>query len=151
MVGNEYVTESDTDALKVVKDTLPPSAAIESINVWQPRTPVKINTYVSSQDEGEISKVILFYRYSRDNKSWSEWKEYGNCTFSGWYTWSFSPEEGDGYYEIKLRAYDSAGNFHDSNIINFGITVFPREEMVLMVVMFITFLVVSAIISRKWD
>ena len=151
MVGNEYVTESDTDALKVVKDTLPPSAAIESINVWQSRTPVKINTYVSSQDEGEISKVILFYRYSRDNKSWSEWKEYSNCTSSGWYTWSFSPEEGDGYYEIKLRAYDSAGNFHDSNIINFGITVFPREEMVLMVVMFIIFLVVSVIISRRWD
>lgn len=151
IVGNEYVTPNDGEALKIAKDTLPPYPSIETLKLWQSKIPVEISTYISNSNGSEISKAILLYRYSPDKRDWSEWKEYNETKFSGWHTWLFSPEEGDGYYEVRLRAYDSAGNFADSDIISFGLTVFPEKEMISLVSIFVIFLMVSAFVTRKWD
>lgn len=151
LVGNEYVTQNEGDALRIAKDILPPYPSIESINLWQSRVPVEIFSFASDQNGSGISKVILLYRYSTDKETWSEWKEYNETTFSGWHTWLFDPDERDGYYEIRLRAYDFAGNFLDSRIIDFGLTIFPRNEMISLVVSFLVFIGVSAFTIRKWS
>lgn len=151
LVGNEYVTPNEGEALKIGKDIIPPYPSIEPVKLWQSKLPIEISTYVSNQQGSDISKVILMYRYSTDNKTWSDWKVYNETVFSGWHTWLFAPEEGDGYYEIKLRAYDFAGNFDESEIISFGLTVLPEKEMISLMTVFVVFLIVSALIARKWD
>ena len=148
LVGNEYVTPDDGYALKVGKDVIPPYSYLEPIKLWQYKRPVEISSYVSTGDGSDISKVILMYRYSADNRTWSEWKVYDEEVFTGSHTWFFDPEEGDGYYQVRLISYDSAGNSAESTI-SFGITILPQKEIIIMLSMFVILLISSAIVSRE--
>jgi len=150
IVGNVYQTESYADALIIGKDVTPPKPFISPIRVWQWKLPVEISCYIPGNGS-DITEVKIMYRYSSDNKTWSEWKELESEVFSGWFNLSFDPEEGDGYYEIKIEARDAAGNHGISNIVTFGVTRFPAIETIVMLSLFTMLILVSALFIRKWD
>ncbi|RLF37600.1 MAG: hypothetical protein DRN03_02005 [Thermoplasmata archaeon] len=149
-VGNEYLTPEDGEALLIAKDTRKPVAEIDKIKVWQWKTPIKLTTYVSDKESG-IRKVELFYRFSPDNKTWSEWKLYGVVEkVSGEYTWDFSAPDGDGYYEIYIRAVDFAGNEEISECEIVGITIFPFKYVATFISAFVVFAVVAFIVAKRF-
>ena len=150
IVGNVYETQNYADALIIGKDTTPPKPFISPIRVWQWKLPVEISCYIP-ENGSEVTSVIIMYRYSSDNTTWSDWKEYNSTVFSGWYNFSFNPVEGDGYYEIKVEATDAAGNHGVSKIVRFGITEFPTIEVSAMLLLFTALIAVSAILIRRWD
>lgn len=150
IVGNEYETESYVEALIVGKDITPPKPFLNPIKVWQWKLPVRISCYIPENGSG-ITSVKIFYRYSTDNETWSDWKEYNATLFSGWHNWSFDPVEGDGYYEIKVEAVDAAGNHAVSDIIRFGLTRFPGIETSILIFLFTILILLSAIFIKKWD
>ncbi len=150
IVGNVYETQDYADALIIGKDTIPPKPFISPIRVWQWKLPVEISCYIP-KNGSDITKVKIMYRYSPDNETWSEWKELDSTVFSGWSNFSFDPEEGDGYYEIKIEAWDAAGNHGISNIVMFGITRFPTIETAAMLSLFTILILISALFIRRWD
>jgi len=91
IVGNVYQTESYADALIIGKDVTPPKPFISPIRVWQWKLPVEISCYIPGNGS-DITEVKIMYRYSSDNKTWSEWKELESEVFSGWFNLSFDPE-----------------------------------------------------------
>ncbi len=56
-----------------------------------------INSSVNTQSE--IDMVSLWHRFSDYNKSWSEWKKFGDDMNWPW-SWNFNFPEGEGYYEL---------------------------------------------------
>jgi len=56
-----------------------------------------------------VSDVSLWYRFSLDNESWSEWIFQGKDTASPW-DFDFHPLNGSGHYEFLSVANDTVGN-----------------------------------------
>ncbi|UCE36888.1 MAG: carboxypeptidase regulatory-like domain-containing protein [Thermoplasmata archaeon] len=90
-------------------DITPPSSNVDLIDTyWQITSPLTINVTASDTVSG-IEHIVLWYRYSIDNSSWSSWTNYGVDT-SEPYGWNFNFPDGEGYYEFFSIANDSAQN-----------------------------------------
>ncbi|MGC9308029.1 MAG: DUF7507 domain-containing protein [Thermoplasmatota archaeon] len=90
----------------VIVDCLPPASMV------QPLPPVVENESVTvsatASDDAAVANVTLWYRYSEDNESWTDWTVYGTKTKP--YTWEFTPPEGDGFYQFYSVAADYVGH-----------------------------------------
>ncbi len=82
-------------------DTVPPESSVDPIVPYERDEVPIVLSYVASDDRSEVSEVILYYRYSADNETWTDWTE-GE--------WSFNAPNGNGYYEFYSIAVDVAGN-----------------------------------------
>ncbi|MDI6642475.1 MAG: hypothetical protein QMD95_00225 [Candidatus Hodarchaeaceae archaeon] len=92
-------------------DTTPPESYLDQITpYWQndETLPLEVTAKASDILSG-VGNVELFYRYSPDNSSWSEWRSLGIDDNEPW-TWKFDSPAGDGYYEFTSVATDRAGN-----------------------------------------
>jgi len=91
-----------------VQDTTPPSSNVNSISYWN-NDATLLN--ITASDNYAIANISLYYRFSVDNSSWSNWTFYGkddNGT-DGW-NFLFTFPDGEGYYEFYSIANDTAGN-----------------------------------------
>jgi len=85
-------------------DTTPPVSSVNPIEpYWQLKSPWTVSVAVS-EDLSGISKVELYYRYSVDNSTWSNWICYGSKSSPPW-SWEFTTET-QGYYEFCSIATD---------------------------------------------
>jgi hypothetical protein len=89
---------------KVPDSDLPPiygSSQISDISPYQQQSPLKIIGNVESSSG--IIYLDLYYRFSFDNNSWSEWNLYSTDTSGsdddGW-SWLFDSPNGPGYYQF---------------------------------------------------
>jgi len=90
-------------------DATPPSSSVNPISpYWQYMCTMTI-TATSTDSLSGTSKLQLYYRYSSDNSTWSEWRLYGTDTSPPW-EWTFDFPDGGGYYEFYSIATDNAGN-----------------------------------------
>jgi hypothetical protein len=98
----------------VVQDTTPPSSSIKDISYWN-NAAVLLN--VTASDNYALANVSLWYRYSSDNASWSNWTLYGtDCNSSDGWLFSFNFPDGEGYYEFYSVATDVAGNTESKTV-----------------------------------
>ncbi|HDO19143.1 MAG TPA: hypothetical protein ENG74_00280 [Thermoplasmatales archaeon] len=148
LVGNEYITPNDGEALMVKKDTKEPIATIDRFHTWQWSIPLEISTYVRD-DESGITNATLYYMYSEDNATWSDWMYYGSLSKSGEYVWKFYAPYGDGYYRFRLTVVDNAGNRVDSDEITVGLSVFPTTEVVSLFITMMTAVISIVAVVRK--
>jgi len=99
-VGNEEKKDLAPEVEAGI-DTVPPTSYVNSISPYeQTETPIALS-YNASDDRSGIKEVKLYYRYSPDNETWTEWTEG---------SWSFDAPNGTGYYEFYSIAIDNAGN-----------------------------------------
>ena len=90
-------------------DTTPPSSSVNPISpYWQYMYTMTI-TATSTDSLSGTSKLQLYYRYSSDNSTWSDWTLYGTDTSPPW-EWTFDFPDGEGYYEFYSIATDNAEN-----------------------------------------
>ena len=95
-------------------DDTPSETMVDAITPYH-QVVIPFGISVSGNDYGcmdgcGIMTVILYYRYSPDNSTWGEWQLYdGNDTISP-YQWSFTPPDGNGYYEFYSMSVDYLGN-----------------------------------------
>jgi hypothetical protein len=86
----------------------PPASRVKPVSpVWWSSLPVQVEAEATDND-GTVVAVRLYYRYSLDNSSWSAWKLYGEDNQAPW-SWSFSPVENEGYYELYSIGVDNDG------------------------------------------
>jgi len=116
LAGNVEASPTEADARCGV-DTLPPVSSVNPIRpYWRNDPPIRISAEASdpTPPNGAIpsglKQVSLWYRFSEDNVSWTEWKEYGKDNQPPW-EWSFSGP--DAYYQFYSIASDVAGNVEE--------------------------------------
>jgi len=69
---------------------------------------VNIRVHAEGNDDASgIAYFLLYYQYSVDNSTWSEWQLYGNNVTP---EWDFNVPEGVGYYRFASVAIDNLGN-----------------------------------------
>jgi len=95
--------------LILAQDNEPPTSSVDAVSpYWQATSPLNI-TATANDIGGTVASVELFYRYSANNMTWGNWNSVGIDMASPW-EWSFDFPDGDGYYEFKTNATDSANN-----------------------------------------
>jgi len=99
-VGNKEDKTYAEEASAVI-DTVPPESSVDPIVPYEryEGTPIDLS-YTASDDRSGVAEVRLYYRYSADNVTWTDWNEGG---------WSFVISN-SGYYEFYSVAVDNAGN-----------------------------------------
>lgn len=91
-----------------VQDTTLPTSSINSIPYWNNNV---IIISVDANDNYAVANVSLFYRYSTDNATWSNWTFFAKDEngLDGW-NFYFNFPDGEGYYEFYSIANDTVGN-----------------------------------------
>ena len=98
-------------------DTTSPTSWIQSKNpdkYWYTSDDLPILIHIEA-DDGELNgyprlNTSLWYKYSPDNETWTDWIFYGYGEYiSSWFI-SFDPPQGDGFYQLMTIARDPAGN-----------------------------------------
>ncbi|UCF50668.1 MAG: PQQ-binding-like beta-propeller repeat protein [Thermoplasmatales archaeon] len=149
--GNIYQTPTDTEALALIKDMIPPGSQIEldlsDLEGGGWKDEYTITAYVPYDED--IDYVTLEYRYSPDDDKWSDWKQSGGRQNKSVYSWKFSAEEGSGYYEFRVKVWDNAGNYVESLTGKVSLTVSQTGLIILFIALFIIFIILSRFLSRK--
>ncbi|HID25940.1 MAG TPA: PKD domain-containing protein, partial [Thermoplasmata archaeon] len=102
-VGNVEDASSGYDAMAGF-DTIPPESYVEPITPYiQESTPIMLSVNASDALSG-VKNVFIYYRYSPDNITWSDWALTNE---------NFMAPEGDGYYQFHTVAEDVAGNIEN--------------------------------------
>jgi len=152
-LGNTLLITSDNQAITIRKDTSVPIGAIEIPTLetemsWSSN--FTVSGLVNDQDGSGIKEVSLYYRFSEDNSSWSNWTAYGDTLDSSPFEWDYTAAEGDGYYEFKINVTDIAGNEVESEVFPVVVTSFPTTLILVMISLVIVLSLISAIIFIKW-
>jgi len=114
VAGNMETTVEFPDTICGVDTGMPTSRITPVSPYWQTNTEFTITANASNGMSG-IAEVELFYRYSIDNVSWSNWASYGIDNDSP-YEWLFNTSKiyGDGYYQFYSIAKDVSGNIESA-------------------------------------
>jgi len=110
--------DNDSEA-SFTYDTTAPTSWIHSKNpdkYWYTSGDLPIWIHIEA-DDGELNEstyyylnTSLWYKYSPDNKTWTDWIFYGYGEYiTSWFI-SFDPPQGDGFYQLMTIARDPAGN-----------------------------------------
>lgn len=148
MLNNTVETPSNK-ALKIIKNLK--NISIYDPNIsdfkkwsWNNEYKIKIDL-----NDTQIEMMQLWYNYSNNETPGVNFVQYGkNLTNES--SWTFIPDHGTGYYSFKIKIIDSQGTEHLSNVKTAYITVFPLMELMIFVILFVTLLIVSILIIRKF-
>jgi hypothetical protein len=90
-------------------DATPPSSSVLLDGAYW-RTTNFFDTVASANDAlSGVWNVTFFLRFSEDNSTWGDWTPLSTDSAPP-FTASILVLDGDGYYELKSKAYDLAGN-----------------------------------------
>lgn len=150
VLGNIYETPSTTDTLKLVKN-------IQETNIYDPDL-TDLDSFKWSNEYtirvtfnlSQISVVQLWYSYSTNETVDTSFIQYGGNLTNGSSSWTFKPDEGTGYYSFYIKAIDTQGTEHISNVKTVYVSVFPVIELAIFAVLLIVLFIISLLIFRKY-
>lgn len=150
--GNQYLTPSDGEALRLIKDVMPTTIVDIDLGLsdfeeggWDDEFTITAEV----PDHVEVKYISLRYSYSSDNSKWSDWKDYGDDLTDEPFEWDFKAEEGSGYYKFKTIITDAEGGIVESLAKTVNITIFPTTLVLLLVIIIIILLGISVFVIRK--
>ncbi len=148
-LGNTYTTPSQSQALELVKDLSTDSTFVpdlSSFDTWQWNNEYLIKVNINQTN---VSLMQLWYQYSKDNDSWSNWTQFGENITDAPYEWVFTPPNDSGYYRFKTTVVTPQGitDYINEDIIY--ITTFPIIELVIMSVLIIILFIISALVFMR--
>ena len=116
-------TSGNTESAPTSADTIcgyditNPSSSIMQIAYWQNNT---TNITIQPTDNLAVKQATLYYRYSSDNSTWSNWTIVNTTTSSPWNI-SFTFPNGMKYYQFRALAQDMAGNLETKTTIDLSL------------------------------
>jgi len=150
-LGNTRIITKE-DGYIIVRDEDEPKIDLDIPNLetdWSFEDTFMISAFATDGDGSGIKSVELFYRYSEDGDFNGTWISYGVLT-SAPFEWEFESDEGNGYYEFKIVAEDTAGNVAESEVFSTGINLFPVFSVVAMVILIIALILITLVVIIKW-
>jgi hypothetical protein len=155
-LNNQYVSTL-SDAMRIKKDLSTPiiedyNPDLSDFDNWRFDNTYKVT--VSIVDETKISTIKLYYSYSSDNKSWSNWTQYGHTDTNSPFSWDFTAEEGSGFYRFKTEVTESGGSIVESDVKYSSVTNLSMFLVIIMVMIAVILVIVTALVvlsrpSRK--
>jgi len=110
--GEEVTVIATNGTIILVGDITSPVSSVNTITLYGyhlKNMPLPIT--VSASDIGSgVKEVSLYYRYSTDNSTWTNWILYGINQTESPYTWFFTAPDGAGFYEFYSQALDNEYN-----------------------------------------
>ena len=145
-LGNQYITPSTSEAVKIIKDfdineTTPHDPDLSDFEEWHWDNVFTISVNITGED---ITNLQLHYSYSADNITWNEWKQYGGNQTASPFIWNFTAEAGSGYYMFKTVVWDTSGNVTTSQVKYVGVTLFPTIPIIIMIPLAVILILVTA-------
>lgn len=152
LCGNIYETQSDGNALMIIKDELYPILNVNLDLSDFEGGGMKDEYIISTTVPGYIntSYVVLEYSYSLDKNDWSNWKEFGKNISESPYDWKFKTDEGSGFYKFKVKIFDEEGRAYESPIKIVNVTEPATSHLIILMVLIIIFIFTSYIIFKKF-
>jgi hypothetical protein len=150
---NIYETPSKADAVKIVKNLQkdiiktpydPDISDLKTIN-WNNIYKISVNI-----SNNEISEIKLLYRYSENNKNWSNWTQYGITLNASPFEWEFIVDNGSGFYEFKTQILDNFGQEQESEIQFAKVTLFPIYLIIAMIISILILIIITTIILKRF-
>jgi hypothetical protein len=147
-LGNQYITPSASEAVKIIKDfdineTTPHDPDVSDFQEWHWDNVFTISVNVN--DEDKVTSLQLQYSHSADNKTWAEWKQYGDNITTSPFEWNFIAKEGSGYYKFKTVVWGTSGNATTSQVKYVGVTLFPTIPIIIMIPLAVILILVTAL------
>ena len=104
-----YGKEEEIKNCTLFIDETSPSSMITPFHFYSVEHNITINATGSDAGAG-IKHYSLYYQYSYDNTTWSEWILYGNTSVP---QWNFSMPQGVAYYRFSSVAVDMLDNMEN--------------------------------------
>jgi len=152
--GNQYITESNSKALKIIKDMSPPviDVDISTPGFEDGGFTDSFTLKASIPEDIDAEYVILKYQYSENNEDWTAWKQYGqriNVSTADSFEWFIKADEGSGYYKFRTVIYDPAGNFVESNDKIVNLTLFPTSLLIVLTILVVISLIITILVLKN--
>jgi len=146
-LGNQYVTASASEAVKIIKDfdideTIPYDLNLSDFQEWHWDNVFTISVNVTGEDN--VTNLQLQYSYSADNITWSEWEKYEDNQTVPPFIWNFTAEAGSGYYRFKTVVWDTSGNVAISQVKSVSVTLFPMIPIIIIMPLAVILILVTA-------
>jgi len=94
-------------------DVTSPTSTVNPVTpFWYEETSLALTATTNDIVSGVLN-LELFYRYSPENATWSNWTSYTIDNVEPW-EWSFNFLRGEGYYEFYTIATDNVGNIENA-------------------------------------
>jgi methionine-rich copper-binding protein CopC len=129
---NNEVDESNetNNCLENVFETLdiqPPISSVNQISpYWHNASPITIMAIANDTNSG-VANVTLWYRFSLDNSTWSDWISFDIDDSEPW-SWDFNFSAGEGYYEFHSIANDTTGNNESAKSISEAFCAYETQS-----------------------
>jgi len=95
----------------IIHDGDLPISCVDPLLPWTKAVPFTVTA--TAFDNIGVTNVTLYSRYSEDGTEWTEWTSYYGTDEEEPWSWEFTGDEGDGYYEFYSIAVDDYGNVED--------------------------------------
>jgi len=102
------IATSDTYSF-IITDLDLPISSVNPLPAWTNTVPFTVAA--TAYDNTGVANVTLYYRYSSNGTTWTEWTSYG--TDENW-PWSWSFTGSNGHYEFYSIATDNYGNIESA-------------------------------------
>jgi len=152
-LGNIRLVTDNSQALSIGKD-------IGNLNI-SIDTPAEKNHVITASNftiqvaandisGSGISEVALYYQYSKDNLTWTDWVHYDSNLTEAPFEWTFTIPDGDGYYNFQSFVVDHAGNEAQSEVISKEVVHLPTNIVLVMVALAVVLLLIGAVLYLRW-
>mgnify|MGYP006284092033 CR=1 FL=1 len=147
-LGNSYET-TENDALKITKDEDMNDLYVDvsDFSDWHWDETFEVTAQIPS--EINVDSIQLFYKYSEDNKTWTEWERVGFIKSDVPYSWDFTAMNRSGNYQFYIKVTDTSGAVYTSSVENVKLTLLPVHHTVLVIALAVILLITSLFIIKK--
>ncbi|MFO8078482.1 MAG: hypothetical protein R6U21_07570, partial [Thermoplasmatota archaeon] len=149
LLGNTFTTSSQSAALKIIKDldnATPYDPDLSDFDNWHWNNEYTINVDVN---ETNLTSIQLWYQFSSDNESWSNWTQYGDNLTVAPFEWIFTLPDGSGYYNFRTKVFISEGAEFYSEEHMVEVSLFPLMELIVLMMLAVVLFIVSALLFSK--
>jgi outer membrane protein assembly factor BamB len=144
-LGNEYKTPNDNASL-LTKGEIINEILLDITDLSELKLDNVFTITATIPNNSDIKNLTLFYNYSSDNLTWSNWLQFGENISSKPFIWNFTAKEGSGYYRFKLIVTYKSGEIFESSVEYIKLTLFPMVPLIFMIIL-LFFLVIVTLLA----
>jgi len=96
-----------------------------------------------------VDQAQLFYSYSEDNQTWTEYKQVGESLTDSPFSWEFTATNGSGHYKFYTKIIDTSGVVYTSSAETINLTLIPTHHVILVIFLGMLLILATIYVIRK--